>query len=93
MTDMISFFMTLGTILAALATLPQIVAVWRDRSILSGYNHLACATLCIAMISFAIAFTMMEYWVSVLCEIPVATFWGMSSILSYKRSRIMAAEL
>lgn len=76
-----------GTLLAALSTLPQIYAVWMDKKILTGYNPWACAGLCLAMILFASAFAIMKLWISVLCEAPVAIFWGLASIFSYRRKK------
>lgn len=82
--NIISMCMNLGTFLAAAATLPQIVAVWKDRSILRGYSWWGCAALCVAMILFATAFALMRFWPSVLCEVPVAIFWGLASFFSFK---------
>lgn len=76
-----------GTLLAALATFPQIYAVWKDRNILAGYSPLASAMLCLAMILFGSAFAMMKFWSSVLCEVPVAIFWGLASVYSFKLKR------
>lgn len=85
--DIVSVCMNVGTILAAIGTLPQIMAVWKDRSILNGYNPLACFVLCTAMVLFTVAFFSMGYWLSVLAEVPCIIFWGMSSFLSYRRQR------
>jgi len=81
----ISICMNAGTLLAALATLPQINAVWRDRSVLAGYSPLASAVLCLAMILFATAFIMMRFWTSVLCEVPVAIFWALACFYSWRK--------
>lgn len=77
--------MNFGTLMAALATLPQIWAVWRNRDALAGYNPLASFALFLAMCSFAAAFAIIELWASVLCEVPVAAFWLMASAYSWRR--------
>jgi len=76
--------MQIGTALSALATIPQIIAVFQNRDSLKGYNSGASFALFVAMISFALAFYMMNNWFSVLCEVPVATFWLMASIYSFR---------
>jgi len=80
---MIDLLMKIGTALAALATLPQINAVYTNRELLRGYSPVPCLGLCLAMISFGCAFYLMKNWFSVLCEIPVALFWGLASFYSY----------
>ena len=80
----INIFMQIGTLLAALATLPQIVAVIKNRDQLRGYNPLASFGLFLAMVCFAAAFTLMNNWFSVLCEVPVAIFWLLAAIYSRK---------
>lgn len=81
---MIDFLMQIGTAFAALATLPQIVAVFQNKDSLRGYNSVASFVLFLAMISFGLAFYLMENWFSVLCEVPVAIFWLMASIYSFR---------
>ena len=82
---MIDLFMKVGTLLAALSTFPQIIAVFRNRDSLRGYDSLASLGLCVAMVSFGCAFYLMGNWFSVLCEIPVAIFWGLASYYSWRQ--------
>lgn len=81
---MIDLLMQIGTALAALVTLPQIYAVYKNREVLKGYSPIPCLGLCLAMISFGWAFYLMNNWFSVLCEIPVAFFWGLASYYSWR---------
>ena len=80
----INLFMQIGTLLAALATLPQILAVFKNKEQLRGYNAPASFGLFLAMICFSAAFALMDNWFSVLCEVPVAIFWLMASVYSWK---------
>lgn len=80
----IDLFMQIGTLLAAIATLPQIIAVLKNRKSLRGYNSLASLALGFAMMCFGIAFYWMNNWFSVMCEIPVATFWFMAAFYSWR---------
>lgn len=80
----INIFMQVGTLLAAIATLPQILAVFKNKEQLRGYNSLASFGLFLAMVCFSVAFAFMNNWFSVLCEVPVATFWLMASVYSWK---------
>lgn len=82
---MIDLLMKIGTLLAAVATLPQIFAVFKNRDSLRGYSPLASLGLCLAMIAFGCAFYLMGNWFSVLCEVPVAIFWGMASYYSWRK--------
>ena len=80
----IDLAMQIGTILAALATLPQIVAVFRNRDSLKGYNPIASFGLFLAMMSFSIAFYWMGNLFSVLCEVPVMFFWLLATFYSWR---------
>lgn len=80
----INIFMQIGTLLAALATLPQILAVFKNREQLRGYNALASFGLFLAMVCFSVAFAIMGNWFSVLCEVPVATFWLLAAYYSWR---------
>jgi len=83
--DWINVFMQVGTLLAALATLPQILAVFKNREQLRGYNAPASFGLFLAMICFSVAFALMGNWFSVFCEIPVATFWVLAAFYSWRK--------
>lgn len=81
---LIDSFMMVGTLLAAGATLPQIVAVFKNRDSLRGYNPYAALGLFLAMVCFSVAFYLMGNWFSVLCEVPVAIYWLMASVYSWR---------
>jgi len=80
----INLFMIIGTSLAALATLPQILAVFENRDSLRGYNPYATFGLFWAMVCFSIGFYLVGNWLSVLCEVPVSVYWLMATIYSWK---------
>ena len=80
----INILMQAGTFLAALATLPQLVAVFKNRDQLKGYDPLASFGLFMAMVCFSAAFVLMDNWVSVACEVPVAIFWLLAAYYSWK---------
>jgi len=82
--DIVNICMNVGTALAALGTLPSIMAVIKNREVLRGYSPIGCFILFVAMINFAMAFTKMGYWISVLCGVPVAVFWFLAAVYSFK---------
>ncbi len=81
---LVNILMQLGTLLAAVATLPQIAAVFNNRESLRGYNPAATFGLFLAMMCFMYAFALMGNWFSVICEIPVAAFWLIATYYSWK---------
>lgn len=87
MIDWIAICMNVGTLLAAVGTLPQIVAVRKDRNVLRGYDPRGTIPLTMAMLLFAVGFYKMGLWFSVICEIPPIIYWGLASIYSIKGKR------
>jgi hypothetical protein len=83
----IDLLMQVGTALGALATLPQILAVFKNRDSLKGYNSPASFCLFLAMVAFAVAFYLMNNWFSAFCEIPVAVFWLMAAVYSMRKKQ------
>lgn len=79
--------MNVGTVAAAIGTLPNIVAAIKDRNSLRGYNPYGCAILCFAMCCFFTAFGEVQFWPSLISEIPPIIFWGIAAYYSWRAKR------
>lgn len=79
--------MNVGTVAAAIGTLPNIWAAIKDRHSLKGYNPYGSAALCFAMFCFLLAFAEAQFWPSFISEIPPIIFWGIATYYSWKSRR------
>ena len=80
----VTVLMNVGTMLSLISTIPQFIAVWKNREALRGYSVSGSLLLTLAMTSFGSAFVFMGNWFSFLCNVPIAIFWAIACFYSYK---------
>lgn len=82
--DMANILMNVGTVLLAIAALPQLKSVWMDRHNLRGYSIIGTLIIFIGLISIVLSFIYLNLWISVAAQMPPLLLWFLATVYSIK---------
>lgn len=78
--DISTTMMNIGTWTLALASIPQMFSIWKNRHNLKGYSRLGCFALFAGMVSIGIAFYLMKDYVSMAAGILQIFMWFIATL-------------
>lgn len=79
----INTLFTIGNALLLIASFPLIMSVWKDRTVLRGFNPYGSLMTTVALLFFNVAYIYMENWWSIALNFSSVIFWGMATMFSW----------
>ena len=71
--------MNIGTWLLAIAAIPQLIEIWKNKHDLRGYSFYGSLILFVGLSLIALSFWVMEMWISVAAQIVPLIMWAMAT--------------
>ena len=79
--------MNIGTLLLAIAAVPNIPSVWRNRSDLSGYSLSGAIIMFTGLSGICVSFFMIKMWFSMWAQVLPITMWGMVVYFKWRNNK------
>lgn len=80
----ITLFMNLGTWTLALASIPQMISIWKNRKMLTGYSTKGSFLLALGLSFIGVAFAMMGDYISMIAGLIQIGMWLMATYYSWR---------
>jgi hypothetical protein len=79
-------FMNIGTWALALASLPQMKTIWKNRKNLNGYSTWGSLILALGLSAIGVAFILMGDYISMIAGLIQIIMWLMATYFSWRKN-------